>query len=311
MSLNAKKLRIFLCCCMTVFAGLVGTLKEVSADTFDFTPSIDVIPAATFAVGNDEKAIPGPGQNPFQSGDVKFNFIFTQPLTKHLNFQFEQDRAAGYDVTIGTAIYDGKTIVAGSISDIVNEFRLNYGAKNVGLTLGNNYRWRQCCPNAGQNGNDTPTTWHGTYLQLNLSSNPIKSLNGTTFTLSAHQTYNLWHNSKAYQAFQAANGLPVNGNKARFPFWYGLSANVPINSGFSIYGFYGVGAFDYFDNSSSPYYYDLADFGMVKSLNKYVTFVASIDSLSQQHLERNNPFLLPNALHRAYLATALRIHLGK
>ncbi|GAC1302402.1 MAG: hypothetical protein NVS2B3_01050 [Vulcanimicrobiaceae bacterium] len=294
-----------------LLAAVLGTVGTASAGTMDYTPSIDIIPTATFAVGNDEVALPGPGNNPFQSGDVKFNFVFTQPLAKHVNFQFEQDRSSGYDVTIGTAIQGGQKIVAGSINDIVNEFRVGYSMKNVGLSLGTNYRWRECCPNAGQVGNLTPTTWHGTYLQLNLTTDPIRQLNGTTFTLTAHQTYNLWRNSPTYQAFEASNGIPVNGNKARFPFWYGLNANVPINSGLTIYGFFGTGAFDYFDNSISPYYYDLADFGLVKTVNKYVTFIASIDSLSQQHLERSNPFLLPNAIHRAYLATALRFHLGK
>ena len=311
MRFNAKQFCIGLCGSTAVLAGLLGTLAVASAGTIDYTPSLDITPTATFAVGDDEKVVGGPGSNPFQNGDVKFDFIFTQPLAKGVNFQFEQNRTAGYDVTLGAAAIGGKTIYPGSINDVFNELRLNYGAKNIGVTLGNNYRWRQCCPNAGQNGNDTPTVWRGTFLALNLSTNPIKALNGTTFTLTAHQTYNLWHNSRAYQAFQAADGLPVNGNKARFPFWAGLSASVPINSGLSIYGFFASGAFDYFDNSSSPYYYDLADIGLVKSVNKYITFIASIDSLSQQHRERDNPFPQPNGIHRAYLATALRFHLGK
>lgn len=215
-------------------------------------------------------------------------------------------------MTIGSAIQGGQVIYPGSINDIINEFRVGYSAtKNVELTLGTNYRWRECCPNAGQVENLTPTTWHGTYLQLAFSTDPIKALNGTTFTLTSHATYNLWHNSPTYQAFKAANGLPVNGNKARFPFWAGLTAAVPINSGPAVYGFDGIGAFDYFDNSISPYYYVFADFGLVKTFNKYVTFVASVNSLSKQHLERDNPFPVPNALHRAYLATSLRFHLGK
>ncbi len=298
--------------CAALCASVLSSVSvATAADKVDYTPSIDIIPTATFAVGNDEKALPGQGNNPIQTGDVKFNFVFTQPLAKHINFQFEQDRSSGYDVTIGSAIVNGQTITPGSINDIVNEFRLGYSLKNVGVTLGENYRYRECCPNAAQNGNDTPTDWHGTYLEVNLVSNPIKALNGTTFKLTAHQNYQLEHNSLAYQQQEAADGLPVNGNTARFPFWYGGNVSVPINSGVTLYAFYGNGAFDFFNNTASPYYYDLADFGLVKTVNKYITFIASINSLSQQHLERDNPFPLPNALHRAYLATALRIHLGK
>lgn len=311
MRFNAKLFGISSCFCTAVFAGLLGTAAVATAGDVDYTPSLDIIPTATFSTGTDAKAIPGPGANPLQNGDVKFNFVFTQPLLKNVNFQFEQDRSSGYDVTIGSAIQGGQTIVPGSINDIVNEFRVGYSRPNIGLTMGTNYRYRVCCPNAAQQGNETPTDWHATYLQLNLISNPIKALNGTTFKLTAHQTYNLWHNSKAFQASEAANGLPVNGGTARFPFWYGINANVPISNGFSVYGFMGFGEFDYFNNSVSPFMYDLADYGFVKSINKYLTFIVSVDTLSQQHLERGNPFLPPNGLHRSYIATALDIHLGK
>ena len=307
MRLNAKQFYLSLCCCTAVFAGQLGT---ATAGTIDYTPSIDIIPTATFSTTEDGKVLPG--QNlPLQTGDVKFNFVFTQPLAKNVNFQFEQDRSSGYDVTLGRAIQGGQTIYPGAINDIVNEFRIGYSTKNIGLTLGNNHRWRVCCPASAQNGNDTPTIWRATYLELNLVSNPIKALNGTTVKLTAHETYNEFHNSPAFQASEAANGIQVSAGHARFPFWYGANVTVPINSGLAIYGFMGFGQFDYFDNSVSPYMYDLNDFGMVKTINKYLTFIASIDSLTQQHQENNNPFLVPNGIHRSYLATALRIHLGK
>ncbi|GAC1626890.1 MAG: hypothetical protein NVS4B5_18450 [Vulcanimicrobiaceae bacterium] len=311
MRFSVKQFCISVACYIGVVAATFGSVAAVSADPIDYTPSLDIIPTATFVTGADQKVIPGPGVNPLQNGDIKVNFVFTQPLAKRINFQFEQDRSSGYDVTVGSAIQDGQTIVPGSINDIVNEFRIGYSTRNIGLTLGHNYRWRECCPNTAQVGNETPTQWHATYLELNYVTNPIAALHGTTFKLTAHETYNLWHNSKAFQASEAAAGIKVNGGTARFPFWYGVNANVPINSGLTVYGFFGFGQFDYFDNSVSPYFYDLADYGIVKSINKYLTFIVSVNSLSQQHLERNNPFAPPNALHRSYLATALRIHLGK
>lgn len=297
---------------LSVVAATFATCGVASAAGTDYTPSLDVIPTATFATGNDEHVVNTGGNNPMQSGDVKFRFIFTQPLAKTLNLQLEQNRTAGYDVTLGSAAIGGQLVNLGSINDAFEEIRLNWAAtKNLAVTAGYNYRWRVCCPNAGQNGNDTPTQWHGQYLQANLTTPAIKALNGTTFTLSGHLTHNLWHNSPAYQASEAAQGIKVNGNTARFPFWYGATATVPVNSGVTIYGFYAFGAFDYFDNSVSPYYYDLMDIGLIKSINKYVSFVATIDSLSQQHLEAGNPLPLPNALHRVYLSTALDIHIGK
>ncbi len=297
--------------CAAVIAGLATTCGIAAAGSTDYTPSLDITPTATFATGDDEKALPG--GNPFQNGDVKFNFLFTQPLAKNLTLQLQQDRTSGYDVTIGSAgLAGGALVVPGSINDAFEEIRLNYGFnKYVSASAGYNYRWRVCCPNAAQSGNLTPTTWHGQFVQVNLSSPAIKALNGTQFTLSGHVTHNLWHNSAAYQASEAANGITPNGGTARFPSWYGLKAVVPLSGGLLVYGFYGIGAFDYFDNTVSPYYYHLADYGLVKPIDKYLTFQVSIDSLSQYHLEQNNPFLLPNGLHRAYAAASLDIHIGK
>ena len=52
-----------------------------------------------------------------------------------------------------------------AIKDIVNEFRINYSAKNIGLTLGPNYRWRDCCPNAAQIGSETTNKPAGMYVR--------------------------------------------------------------------------------------------------------------------------------------------------
>jgi len=52
-----------------------------------------------------------------------------------------------------------------AINDIVNEFRINYSAKNIGLTLGPNYRWRECCPNAAQIGSETTNKPAGMYVR--------------------------------------------------------------------------------------------------------------------------------------------------
>lgn len=77
MRFNVNASRRYSFCCTAMLVGLLGGLRCASAGTVDYTPSLDIVPTATFAVGNDERVVGGPGVNPFQSGDVTFDLIVT------------------------------------------------------------------------------------------------------------------------------------------------------------------------------------------------------------------------------------------
>ena len=131
-----------------------------------------------------------------------------------------------------------------------------------------------------------------------------------TIGVTGRGTYNLHHTSEAFRAFEAANGLLDKNGRPQFGVNYGVNANIPINSGLSLFGSFSFGAFDFFDNSAHTFYYDISDFGLNKKINKYLSLNADVNNLVQQHLENFVPFSYPNSIHRVYLSTGLDIHLG-
>lgn len=328
--MNSQVRQCILTFCSSVAAvvGILTASAGASADILapSYIPTIDIYPQATFVTGEDAFAAQG-ANKPFVNGDIQFNGVFSMPLLKNLSFQFEHDRGSGINNTIGN-IGNQLTPVAnpglpakaefqnigGSSNDIINEFRVAYSRPNVGVVAGYYYRYRFCCPNTADSsltsGTSSPAAWHATYLQLGLTTPAIKALNGSTFGITGRGTYNLHHNSVAFQEFEAANGLLDRNGHAQFGVNYGVNANIPINSGLSLFGSYSFGAFDFFDNSAHPFYYDISDFGLNKKINKYLSLNADVNNLVQQHLENFVPFTYPNTIHRVYLSTGLDIHLG-
>ncbi len=326
MDQQVRRLIRSFCSCAAAVVGILSASAGASADIKapNYIPTIDIYPTATFASGEDAYASnPNGGALPFVNGDVKFNGVFSEPLLNHLAFQFEYDRASGIDNTIGNIGTNtlgptnvglpgnyAHSIIGGTSNDLVTEYRLAYSQPEVGVILGHYYRYRTCCPNTADSHNLSPADWHATYLQLGLTTPAFKALNGMTLGATVRGTYNLHHTSPAFRAFEAANGLSDKNGRPQFGVNYGVNTNVPINSGLSLFASYSFGAFDFFDNSAHPFYYDISDFGLSKKINKYLSFNADINNLSQQHLENLVPFTYPNSIHRIYLATSLDIHLA-
>jgi hypothetical protein len=312
-----------LCGSVAAVVGLLSASAGASADIIapSYIPTIDIYPMATFVTGED--AFGAPGGKPFVNGDIQFNGVFSEPLLKHLAAQYEYDRGSGIDNTIGNigtnptgptnlglpGQYANATI-GGSSNDIINEVRVAYSQPQIGVILGHYYRYRFCCPNTADATNLSPSDWHATYLQIGLTSPPITSLNGATIGVTSRGTYNLHHTSVPFQEFEAANGLQDKNGLPQFGINYGVNVNLPINSGLTLFGSFSSGAFDFFDNSAHPFYYDITDFGLNKHINKYLSFNADINNLVQQHLENLVPFTFPNTIHRIYLSTGLDIHLA-
>ena len=334
--------------------GFFGSFAPASADTFSHLPTIDLYPTINYATGNDEYGSPG-GPDPCNNyilpagtcpnatsaavitspsagnaaggtrpGKLDVNGVVTIPLIAKLNFQYEHDRAAGIDTTIGRVTNAAhQYIYPASNNDIVDAFRINYsGIKGVGVTLATQYRFRHDNPatsDVASNGG-APADWHQQTLTLSYTAPAIAALNGLTVGVSGTGVHNKHHASANYLAGLAANcALPAgpptgtcftdSDGKTRTGVNYGVNANLPINHGFAVYGSASYGAFDWFDNAPEPFYYDIIDVGIFKKLNQVLSLTADLNNLTQQHLE-GTPFIAPNTIHRIYFAIALDIHLA-
>ena len=332
---------VFMC------AGLLGTYRPASADTFSHLPTIDLYPSVNFATGNDEYGSPG-GPDPLNNygppignilspsagnaaggtrpGKLDLNAVITIPLIKNLNFQFEHDRCCGIDTTIGRVTQGfrngNKYTYPATGNDIAETYRLNYtGIKGVGVTLATFYRFTH--DGGGGSGaaatndprNLTPYAWHQQSLTLSYTAPPIAALNGTTIGISATGVMNKHHvsaNQLQTNANNCAAGLGCYSDtdgKYQHGINYGPNINIPINHGFAVFGSASYGAFDFFDEEPTPRYYNIIDVGIFKKLNQVFSLTADINNLSQVN-NGSFAFVAPEALHRVYLAIALDIHLA-
>jgi hypothetical protein len=333
---------VFMC------AGLIGTYRPASADTFSHLPTIDLYPTINFATGNDEYGSPG-GPDPLNNygppignilspsagnaaggtrpGKLDLDAVISIPLIKNLAFQFEHDRAAGIDTTIGRVTNAQNQYVYSSTgNDIAQSYRLVYtGIKGVGVTLATFYRYT-VGGGTGEATNDprnlAPSAWHQQSLNLAYTTPAIAALNGLTLGVSGTLVHQKHHvsgnpnispldpaNAGSGLASAAAAGYTDSDGKVRTNVNYGPNFNLPINHGFAVYGNATFGGIDFFDNEPVPRYYDITDVGISKTFNKVLALQADVNNLVQVN-RGGVPFVYPNALHRVYLAIRLDIHLA-
>lgn len=332
-------------------AGLLGTYLPASADTFSHLPTIDLYPTVNYATGNDEYGSPG-GPDPLNNygppignitspsagnaaggtrpGKLDLNAVISIPILKGLAFQYEHDRAAGIDTTIGRVtgstttgvLLPNGTVVGGgrlptntyvypaTSNDIADTFRLVYsGIKGVGVTLATFYRFRHDNQATNDPLNLAPADWHQQTLTLSYTLPAIAALNGTTIGVAATGVYNHHHVSAAGLLAEEEAGFSDFDGKGRWGINYGPNINVPINHGFALFGSAAYGGFDYFDNSPVPFYYTIIDVGIFKKFNQVLSLTADLNNLTQQNLG-GWPFISPNTIHRIYFAIALDIHIA-
>lgn len=333
------------CAGLFMCAGLLGNLSPALADGFSHLPTIDLYPTVNYATGNDEYGSPG-GPDPANNygnvnpafagncpgcaaggtrpGKLDVNAVISVPLVRGLAFQYEHDRAAGIDTTIGRVTNAaGKYIYPATSNDIVDTFRLSYtGIKGVGVTVGTFYRFRHDNQATNDPLNLAPADWHEQFVTLNYTLPAITALNGLTLGVSATGEYNKHHvsgnpnvspfapeNAGSGLAGAAAAGYSDKDGAKRYGLNYGFNGNLPINHGFALFGSASYGAFDWFDNSPVPFYYVIDDVGITKSFNKTLSLTADLNNLTQ--INRGNvPFVYPNTIHRIYFAISADIHLA-
>jgi len=221
-------------------AGLFGTYAPASADTFSHLPTIDLYPTVNFATGNDEYGSPG-GPDPLNNygppigdilspsagnaaggtrpGKLDVNGVITIPLVKNLNFQYEHDRAAGIDTTIGRVTSapnpltgQQTTIYPATSNDIADTYRVNWtGVKGIGVTLATFYRFRHDNPatnDVASNGG-SPADWHQQTATLSYTTPAFAALNGLTLGASGTFVHNKHHASAQYLAGLAATNAAL------------------------------------------------------------------------------------------------------
>jgi hypothetical protein len=313
-------------------AALFATKAPASADSFSHLPTIDLYPTVNYATGNDEYGSPG-GPDPLNNygppignitsgdagnaaggtrpGKLDLNAVISIPLLKGLAFQYEHDRAAGIDTTIGRVTNAANQYVYPATSnDIADTFRLSYtGIKGVGVTAATFYRFRHDNQATNDPLNAAPADWHQQTLTLSYTAPAIAFLNGTTIGASVTGVHNKHHVSAAGLLNEEAAGFSDSDGKTRYGVNYGPNINVPINHGFAVFGSAAFGGFDYFDNAPVPYYYDIIDVGIFKKFNQVLSLTADLNNLTQQN-RGGWPFVYPNTIHRIYFAIALDIHLA-
>jgi len=339
---------------MLMCAGLFGTSAPALADSFSHIPSIDLYPTANWATGADEYGSPG-GPDPLNNygppigniaspsagnaaggaanGRLDLNAVISVPILKGLAFQYEHDRAAGIDTTIGrvtgTTVVNGHNVATNeyvypaSNNDIVDTFRLSYtGIKGVSVTLGSFYRFRHDNAATDDPTNLAPADWHEQFLNVGYTAPPIAALNGLSLGVYADGEYNRHHvsgnpNVSPYALQNVGSGLYSAATagysdydgKPRFGLNYGFNGNLPINHGVALFGSWSKGAFDFFDNSPVPFYYVITDIGIVKKFNQTLSLSGDTNNLVQYNLG-GVPFIAPNTIHRVYFDIALDIHLA-
>jgi hypothetical protein len=257
-----------------------------------------------------------------RSGVFDVNAVISIPIAKGLAAQYEHDRAAGIDTTIGRVTgtftvpgvahqFDShQYIYPASNNDIVDTFRLSYtGIKGIGVTIGTFYRFRHDNAATNDPNNLAPADWHEQFATLSYTAPPIAFLNGTTIGVSGTFEHNKHHVSTAGLLAEEAAGFSDSDGKTRSGVNYGPNINIPITKGFALFGSAAFGAFDFFDNSPVPFYYDIIDFGLSKKLNNVLSISTDVNNLTQQNLG-GWPFASPNTIHRIYTDVNLDIHLA-
>lgn len=331
------RIGVFVLSCQ--FATLFVMRAPASAEGFSRLPTIDLYPTTTFATGNDEYGSPG-GPDPSNvygapigsiaspsagnssggpvQGRVDLNAVISLPIFRGLALQFEHDRAGGIDTTIGRVTNAAhQYIYPASQNDIVDTVRLVYSRiSHVSLSGGEFYRYQHnnygtTDPQPANTITVGPQDWHEWFLTAGFTSSPIAALNGATFGAQVTGEYNRHFVVPSVLATEAAAGFNDSSGRTRFGANYGFNANVPVDRrhGFSVFGSWSDGGFDYFDNNPVPFYYIIVDAGLTKRFSQTLSLTADVNNLTQIN-NGSWPFIAPNAIHRVYLSIAADIHLA-
>jgi hypothetical protein len=302
-----KLVRALALCLAASSAACLTWLTPALADSH--IPSIDIEPNAIFSTSGNITNAPGvPGVD----GIVLLNGSVHVPILRGLTFSYDHVTNGLIYGTIGRVAIGGKFVATPLIfRDYFDTFRLDGTlTKGVNLELGSLYRHRVCCPADSDPSNPTPTFYHDNYLSASYTTPAVTALHGTTLTYS-FTGHSSPHFSDAASAVAAANaaGYP-DAKRTEFGITQAATLIVPVDPahGFSVAGTFTWGAFNYFSNQPIPFYYDIFVLSATKSINKYLSFTASMDNFIQR--PQGYPFDPGSGLNGASLNVGADIHGG-
>ncbi|GAC1535154.1 MAG: hypothetical protein NVS2B17_05130 [Candidatus Velthaea sp.] len=272
-------------------------------------PTLDIQPTLIYATSSNIKSFPGvPGAD----GNLVLNFSAHLPLAKAVTLSFDHyTNGLIYGSLPRVAIGNQYVSPVLDFRDLIDTFRIDAPiARGINAEIGTSYRHRVCCPGDRDPSNPSPTFYHDNYLNLSYTTPVIASLNNARFTygITGHASP---HFSDSAAAVAAASAAGYSDSKrTELGITQAVTLGVPIDAknGLSAAGTFTWGAFNYFSNQPIPLYYDIIIVSATKSVNKNLSFTASVDNFVQR--PQGYPFSRGNGVNGASLNLGANIHVG-
>jgi len=266
---------------------LLFPLQKATTAAAEERASIDFVPQVLISTTADARPIRG---NPDVS-DLRLDTEIKLRLARGLIADWTHHYS---DNTIGRALFDGHSIVVGSLGDMVDTIYLDYAAaRTLHLQAGYRRRSRVCCPGAGARFNPRPAWYSGPFIGALYGFGPRSAAGplityGTTVMFPKHEV-------SAADIAADPPGLPDSGNQPILSQY--LYAARSLDPRGEIVVFFGAQEVsDYYNHQPIPLYYDLVSFGVV--FTRMHPSMATSKCTSPGHLKMYQPELsdLPKML---------------
>lgn len=302
-----RSLRAFALCSAVIGASFLHGSNVALADSHE--PSLDIAPILIYATSANIKNVPGV---PAVDGNLNLNFSAHVPLFKRATLSYDHvTNGLVYNTLPRVAIGNQYVNPGVEFRDLIDVFRIDASiARGINAEIGTSYRHRVCCPADSDPTNSTPSFYHDNYLGLSYTTPAIASLNNARFIygITGHASP---HFSDTAAAIAAANASGYSDNKrTELGITQAATLAVPIDAkhGFSVAGTLTWGAFNYYSNQAIPLYYDIIIVSATKSVNKSLSFTASVDNFVQR--PQGYPFPVGSGVNGASLNIGANFHVG-
>jgi len=233
---------------------LLFALQRAGIAAAEERASIDLVPQVLISATADARPIRG---NPDVS-DLRFDTEIKLRVARGLIADWTHHYS---DNTIGRASFDGRSIIVGSLRDIVDTIYLDYAvAHTLHLQAGYRRRSRVCCPGAGDRFTPRPAWYSGPFVGALYGFGP-RSAAGPLITYGAAVMFPK-HEVSAADIAADPPGLPDRGNQPILSQY--LYAARSLDPRGEIVVFFGAQEVsDYYNHQPLPLYYDLVSFDVV------------------------------------------------
>lgn len=293
--------------CAAIGMAFFGPSTAALADSH--LPSLDISPTVIYSTSDDVVKTPGV---PLVDGAPLLNLSAHVPVIKGVVFSYDHRTNGLIYGTLGRIAAGGQYVKnVLDFRDYLDVFRLDASiGKGLSAGIGTSYRHRVCCPADSDPRNPTPSFYHDNYLGVSYAFPAFAALGGTQliYNITGHASPHFSDTPAAVAAANAA-GYP-DAKRTEFGITQAATLVVPIDPkhGFSAAGTFTWGAFNYFSNQPIPLYYDITVLSLNKTVNKYLSFSASVDNFVQR--PQGYPFERGSGVNGASLNLNANVHVG-